>query len=217
MAPSFVGFLQRTRTRLHILSRGLFSPRYRPTDFTQSEWNDQYRSGCWADLGSLKESARFGVVAAYRNRVSPQGSVLDIGCGVGTLRPLLGECSRYVGIDLSADAIASASLARWPDANFAVADAQAYSPAGKFSLIIFNEVLYYLPDPVAVVSRYLEFLEEEGFFIVSMYDQYDPRLLWSALGKRFQQLDGVILHNSSGLQWQIRLYSANSVVNRSNG
>jgi SAM-dependent methyltransferase len=213
---SFVGFLQRMRIGLQILLRGVFSPCYCPTGYTQSEWDDQYRSGRWADLGSLKESARFGVVAAYCTSVSPQGSVLDIGCGVGTLRPLLVGCARYVGIDLSAEAIASASRAGWPDAHFSVADAEAYVPAGKFSLIIFNELLYYLPNPVAVVSRYLEFLQEDGCFIVSMYDQYDPRLLWRALGKRFQQLDGVTLQSANGVKWQIRLYSANSVATRRN-
>ncbi len=207
---SLTGLLQRTRIYLHILSRELFSPRYRPTNFSQSEWDGQYRSGRWADLGSLKEAARFGVVAAYRARVCPQGSVLDIGCGVGTLRPLLTDCQRYMGIDMSTDAIACANSEGWCGAHFAVADAQTYSPTENYSLIVFNEVLYYLPDPIAVAERYLEFLAGDGCFIVSMYDHYDPRLLWDALDRRFKQLDGVTLQNSSGVRWQIRLYSVKS-------
>ena len=75
----------------------------------------------------------------------PNGTILDVGCGEGTLSDYLNNDQRekYLGIDLSKEAVRLGKLKR-PGIKFKSTNAENFVPRQKFDVIIFNEVLYYM-------------------------------------------------------------------------
>jgi 2-polyprenyl-3-methyl-5-hydroxy-6-metoxy-1,4-benzoquinol methylase len=133
-------------------------------------WEAQYAAGRWDYLAQLPELARFSVLAGYICHLKPGGAVLDTGCGQGMLLGRLpGGCyTRYVGIDLSGSAIAVAQKQQNERSAFLVADCEEYSPAERFDVIVFNEVLCCLRDPLLTVERYVRSLKADGLLLVSL-------------------------------------------------
>lgn len=133
-------------------------------------WEAQYAAGRWDFLAQLPELARFSILAGYIYHLKPGAAVLDTGCGQGALLGRLpGACySRYVGIDLSGSAIAVAQKQQNERSTFLVADCEEYSPAGHFDVIVFNEVLCCLRDPLCTVERYARSLKADGLLLVSL-------------------------------------------------
>jgi 2-polyprenyl-3-methyl-5-hydroxy-6-metoxy-1,4-benzoquinol methylase len=133
-------------------------------------WEAQYAAGRWDFLAQLSELARFSVLAGYICHLKPGGTVLDTGCGQGVLlRRLPSSCySRYVGIDVSASAISVAQEHGNECSTFLAADCEEYSPAEHFDVIVFNEVLCCLRDPLRTVERYARSLNPGGLLLVSL-------------------------------------------------
>lgn len=144
----------------------------RPDSLLQSAqtWEAQYAAGKWDFLAELSELARFSVLAGYICHLKPGASVLDTGCGQGVLlRRLATSCySRYVGIDLSDSAISVAQRQANERSTFLVADCEEYSPTEHFDVIVFNEVLCCLRDPLRTVERYTRSLNPGGLLLVSL-------------------------------------------------
>jgi 2-polyprenyl-3-methyl-5-hydroxy-6-metoxy-1,4-benzoquinol methylase len=133
-------------------------------------WEAQYATGRWDFLAELSELARFSVLAGYICHLKPGGTVLDTGCGQGVLLRRLSSSgySKYVGIDLSASAIAVAQQHANDRSTFLAADCEEYSPAQQFDVIVFNEVLCCLHDPLRTVQRYVRALNPGGILLVSL-------------------------------------------------
>jgi len=133
-------------------------------------WEAQYAAGRWDFLAQLSELARFSVLAGYICHLKPGGTVLDTGCGQGVLlRRLPSSCySKYVGIDLSGSAISVAQAHGNERSSFLAADCEEYSPAEQFDVIVFNEVLCCLGDPLRTVERYVRSLKPGGLLLVSL-------------------------------------------------
>ena len=133
-------------------------------------WEAQYAAGRWDFLAQLPELARFSILAGYIHHLKPGGAVLDTGCGQGILLSRLPRTcySRYVGIDVSASAIAVAQKQQSEHSSFLVADCEEYSPVGHFDVIVFNEVLCCLRDPLRTVQRYARSLNPGGLLLVSL-------------------------------------------------
>jgi 2-polyprenyl-3-methyl-5-hydroxy-6-metoxy-1,4-benzoquinol methylase len=162
--------------------RSRFGRRSHSDGLAQSvqDWEAQYAAGRWDFLTQLSELPRYSVLAGYVCHLSRGGAVLDVGCGQGILLRSLPDAaySKYVGIDLSASAIAAAQEQRRelqqpePQQNerstFLSADCESYVPGEKFDVIVFNEVLYYLRDSRQLVERYAQSLRGGGVMLVSM-------------------------------------------------
>ena len=133
-------------------------------------WEAQYSAGRWDFLAELSELARFSVLAGYICHLKQGGTVLDTGCGQGVLlRRLPTSCySRYVGIDVSGSAISVAQQHGNERSTFLAADCEEYSPAEHFDVIVFNEVLCCLRDPLRTVERYARSLNPGGLLLVSL-------------------------------------------------
>lgn len=168
-------------------------------------WEAQYDAGRWDFLGQLSELARFSILAGYICHLKPGAAVLDTGCGQGVLlRRLPSACySRYVGVDLSASAISVAQKQQIERSTFLAADCEEYSPAEHFDVIVFNEVLCCLRDPLHTVERYARSLNPGGLLLVSMCTaaRGSATILWR-LKRAYATVDEVrISHSGRKVSW----------------
>jgi 2-polyprenyl-3-methyl-5-hydroxy-6-metoxy-1,4-benzoquinol methylase len=138
---------------------------------SKETWEDQYRQGGWEFMRNLDELARYSVIAGYLHALKPGGSVLDVGAGEGLLVDHLRifGYSHYLGIDLSEAAIEQASGRQDKRTVFQAADAEVFTPEGKWDIIVFNECVYYFKDPIGTVERYKRYLDDGGVMVVSMF------------------------------------------------
>ena len=149
--------------------------------------------------------ARFSILAGYICHLKPGATVLDTGCGQGVLlRRLPSYCySRYVGIDVSGRAISMAQEQADDRNTFLVADCEEYSPAEQFDVIVFNEVLCCLCDPLRTMERYVHSLNPEGLLLVSMCTaaRGSATILWR-LRRAYATVDEVrITHSGRKVSW----------------
>ncbi|RJP74567.1 MAG: class I SAM-dependent methyltransferase [Candidatus Zixiibacteriota bacterium] len=168
----------------------------------------EYEAGLGDYLRNLDELAYYSLIAGYFRHLKPGGSLLDVGCGEGLLQQRLGPEAyrRYVGIDLSTEAIRRAAARADGKTCFLRADAREYDPGVRFDAIVFTETLYYLEDPGAELLRYRDFLEPGGLFLISMRDLESRHSLWDWLDQTFPVLDTVRVTNRSGTAWTIKVF-----------
>lgn len=78
---------------------------------------------------------------------APEGRILEVGCGNGALTAQLSEDSReVVGLDISREAIKFAKKYKRENLKFFVYNIERDSLGGDNSLIICEDVLYYIPS-----------------------------------------------------------------------
>jgi 2-polyprenyl-3-methyl-5-hydroxy-6-metoxy-1,4-benzoquinol methylase len=137
--------------------------------------------------------------------LKPGAAVLDTGCGQGVLlRRLPRSCySKYVGIDLSGSAISVAQEHGNECSAFLVADCEEYSPAEHFDVMVFNEVLCCLHDPLRTVSRYARSLNPAGLLLVSLCTAArGSDTILRRLKQAYQCVDEVrIVHSARKVSW----------------
>ena len=161
-------------------------------------WEQQYRTGHWDFLRTLGELGRFSLVVGYIHELKPQAAVLDVGCGEGLLFQRLQPrgCARYLGLDISAAAVARACEAG--GGPFICADAEEYVPTDTYDVIVFNESLYYLNKPLETVDRYLTRLAQRGIMIVSTFPtSRRGRSILRALKRSYTLLDETRISHAS--------------------
>ena len=166
-------------------------------------WEKQYQAGEWEWIKQVDELARYSIIAGYFEFLKPGGSILDVGCGEGTLRRRLHpQCySFYRGIDLSETAIARASSLQSESSEFLVVDAEAYETDDRFDAIIINESLYYCDQPIEVLRRLRHALKDDGILIVSMLRYKRTFFIWRRIAREFQVVDETRIVNGHGSIW----------------
>jgi len=137
-------------------------------------------------------------------------TVWDIGCAKGTLARALrpAGCQRYLGVDISPVAVASAAevCKDEPDAypretHFAQGTMGECTPPPSLAgapvdAVVFNEVLYYLPtarDSADEVARVFQWVAPNGVVSVSMKDDAKSHTIIKALSRRFTFLHSVLM------------------------
>jgi SAM-dependent methyltransferase len=171
----------------------------------RERWEEQYRGGRWAFMRSLDELARYSVIAGYVHQLHPGGSVLDVGSGEGILLDHLTQVSRYLGIDLSEEAVKQGAHRSSETSSLLAADAEAYRPEGCWNAIVFNECVYYFEDPVGTVLRYRGALAEGGTLIVSTFRSRRADVIAKRLIERLPLVEEVAVTNRKGT-WVVRLF-----------
>ena len=159
----------------------------------QEWWGEHYRRGGLARTEGRGELARYLMLSALITHHAPRGSVLDVGCGTGQLGELLcrqGTCgpSHYVGLDRSAVALERAAerLAAFHSPlgsawSLKLGDFDTYDVGDAPDAVVFNETLYYAPNPRATVARYASLLRSGGILVVSMWRSPGRRRIWRSL------------------------------------
>ena len=111
--------------------------------------------------------------------IRPGASVVDVGCGIGTVVAWLcgavGPAGSVVGLDISADqlAVASASAAERGLANVRFVEADAYAtglPRASFDLVCCWSLLSHLEDPAAAVREMAALVRPGGVLLCEDID-----------------------------------------------
>lgn len=173
---------------------------YRPQRVTPAAWDEEYRSGQWDYLRRMDSLAGLISILGYCQYLNP-ASILDVGCGEGLLAEKLKVLpyTSYLGIDVSCEAIASAT-ARLGDARsrFEVAEAESFQSDARCDVIVFNQSLYYLPDPARVMTHYRGLLSPQGRIIVSMVHNARTRAAWPLVESVLRVEDAMTITQGKG-------------------
>jgi SAM-dependent methyltransferase len=128
----------------------------------------------------FKAFAERAKVRAYAPYLAAGSRVLDIGCGDGhllaELRDGVGHPLRLEGIEFSATAAAAAERAGFRVYRARIEEAEL--PAGAFDLVIMNQLIEHVRDPVAVLRRVARALRPGGHLFIETpnLDSLDARL-----------------------------------------
>lgn len=147
----------------------------------QRVYDEQLISGFLPAVPGLVERLRIGA------------RVLDLGCGTGHAINLMAQAfpaSRFVGLDLSPDAIGLAEAERasmgLANASFTVADATTLAADGSFDVITAFDAVHDQREPDEVLRRIRGALTPDGVFV--MVDVNLSSDLESNLGNPFAAL-----------------------------
>jgi SAM-dependent methyltransferase len=167
-------------------------------------WNIKFFRGKWDFIE--KEEIRYKNIYTIINKGNSNPNLLDLGCAFGTLINYFKEedYSSYVGVDISSNVISKAKKRNYPNSEFLSCNIQKFVPQNKFDVIIFNEVIYYLDDPLKELERYSEFLTENGFFIISIYGIRED--LINLFEEKFKLENQIIISDDKKLTWGINKF-----------
>lgn len=182
----------------------------RPQAVTQ--WDDEYAGGKWRKLDSAAQLGHYALIAGYVGHFfATPPSIVDVGCGHGRLYELLRRTPyrRYVGLDISPEAIrqATAAFAR-DDTRFEVASFEAWRPDEPFDVVIFNESIYYAKDPVRELERWVELLAPGGMVVLSIVQSSMNAGVARRIRRRFAVAHLSRVRNELGETWEVSVIPA---------
>jgi 2-polyprenyl-3-methyl-5-hydroxy-6-metoxy-1,4-benzoquinol methylase len=157
-------------------------------------------------LRDARESVRYQAVRSIIEKYVRDGFVLDVGCSQGILQEGL-KYGRYVGIDSFEEPILRAAVKSDERTAFHHADGSSYVPDQRPDAVVLNEVLYYLPEPLAAVTHYANSLAPGGVLIVSVYSRaWAMRRLLRQLSSRFPLVESSTVNSHSHLAWTVSVF-----------
>lgn len=180
--------------------RGRVSQKYR--------FDQQFSSKKWDGLWEIPELARYSIIVGYTKYYAKEPRILDLGCGEGVLLQKYSptDYAYYAGIDYSKAAIEKALSLQSGKAHFGLGDINKLQVEGSFDIIIFNESLYYLKDPLDSVRQLSAHLNSGGIFIVSMHKVGTERdWIWAGLDEALELKDRTDVINGPNT-WTLGVY-----------
>ncbi len=159
-----------------------------------ADWELGHRTATWDFLGDLSESPRYSLIAGYIRSLGPARSILDVGCGHGVLLEHLADVgfTHYVGVDISATAVARAKRLERPDGRvrFMVGNVIP-TPPQRFQFVVCNEILYYLRQPAGRLLEIHDLTEPRGYLVTSVWRHRGHIALARLVKRYFQRVESV--------------------------
>jgi SAM-dependent methyltransferase len=179
-------------------------------------WDKSYQAGEWDYLFSPEELGHHLILLGYIVYVCRPRRVLDAGCGAGRLLELLlpYRIDRYVGFDISTEAIERCHrlIGDRPNIELQVAEFDSFSPAEEFDVVVFNESIYYSPDPLRTLQKAAGWLAPSGALLLSLCRgifRGDHETHWQLISPLFTTSQATAVSNQRGLTWDVRLLHKN--------
>jgi 2-polyprenyl-3-methyl-5-hydroxy-6-metoxy-1,4-benzoquinol methylase len=201
---TFVALLMRSRMAVGLLS-ALPIPLFLVRSILARDNARENRKDSWQRLRGRHESARYEAVRSATERYAGDGFVLDIGCSQGILQEGLRYC-RYLGVDNCEQSITLArpKCDQWTQ--FMCADGSTFVANQSPDAVVMNEVIYYLPDPIAAVEHHARHLAPGGVVIISIYARtWSSQRLLRAIATRLELLESNQIR-SDHLAWTVAVY-----------
>jgi SAM-dependent methyltransferase len=169
----------------------------------------EYSSGNWDHFFGWDELPRNLVLAGAIHHHFPQSPrVLDLGCGNGRLATVFKPYpfSRYLGVDLSSEAIARARGLQLARVEFIEGNYETWRPAEKFDAISFNECIGYASDPAATLAAFSAHLAPGGLFFLSHFRFGAYAAQWRRMASVCDTVHATAVMSADGKQiWDIRV------------
>jgi SAM-dependent methyltransferase len=203
-ANTFVAQLMRSRMAVGLLSAAPI-PFFLVRSILARDNARENRKDSWQRLRGRSEAARYSAVRSVTERYARDGFVLDIGCSQGILQEGLRYC-RYLGVDNCEQSILLARHKRDRWTQFVCADGSDFVADQPPNAVVMNEVIYYLPDPIAAVEHHARRLAPGGVVIVSIYARtWSSRRLLRAITARLELVESNLIR-SGHLAWTVAAY-----------
>jgi SAM-dependent methyltransferase len=172
-----------------------------------AQWDDEYAGGKWRKLDSAAQLGHYALIAGYvAHFTQTPASIVDVGCGHGRLYELLRRAPyrRYVGLDISPEAIRQATAAYGSDTTrFEVASFEEWHPDERFDVIIFNESIYYAKDPLRELERWVGLLSPDGIVVLSIVQSSMNAGVARRIRRRFAVSHLSRVRNERGETWEV--------------
>ena len=171
--------------------------RYAPNTMKRLAFEQKMKQGIWDYTVSDKSDELLNAVQKHTRN----GNILCLGCGGGSLAAALPVDSfeRFIGVDISREAIKKAKKYENEKIKFELDDIRSFHSDLHFDVIVFEESLYYVPSfqRLKMLKRYKEYLTDEGVFIVTT-DQYNRfKKMITMIRKQFKMIEEKFFRNSS--------------------
>jgi 2-polyprenyl-3-methyl-5-hydroxy-6-metoxy-1,4-benzoquinol methylase len=201
---TLVAQVMRSRTAVGLLS-ALPIPLFLLRSFLVRDNARENRKDSWQRLRGDSEAARYGAVRSVIERYAADGFVLDIGCSQGILQEGL-RYGRYLGVDNYEQSIALARSKCDQWTQFVCADGSTFIADQPPDAVVLNEVIYYLPDPIAAVAHHARHLAPGGVVIISIYARaWSSRQLVRGIAARLELVESDLI-TSGHLAWTVAVY-----------
>ncbi len=140
-----------------------------------------------------------------RIHLAQAATVVDLGCGPGTLTATLAQrwpTARVLGIDSSPQMIHRASVLATERVGFALGDLGAWEPAERVDVIVSNAALQWVPDHRALLPRFAAAVNPGGYLAFQVpgnFDEASHRVLFDlAADPRFASFTGGLERAAAG-------------------
>ncbi len=165
-------------------------------------WNEEFAGGRWDHLAETPEDCVYRYVEKYIQN----GDILDLGCGSGNTGNELDYVTyqSYTGVDISDVAIQKAVSrcelsGRILKNRYVQSDITTYLPENTFRVILFRESLNYIPITkiIGMLKQYQRYLDEQGVFIVRLYDRNKHKVIHDLIRNNFEVLEEFLPEDES--------------------
>jgi 2-polyprenyl-3-methyl-5-hydroxy-6-metoxy-1,4-benzoquinol methylase len=204
MGHTLVAQLLRSRVAVELLSL-IPIPLFLVRSVLTRDNARENRRDSWQRLRGVQEAARYQAIRDVTHRYAPNGFVLDIGCSQGILQEGLGY-RRYLGVDNFERSIALAKPKSDSRTQFVCADGSNFVADGSPDAVVMNEVIYYLPDPMAAVEHHASRLSRDGVLIVSIFARtWSSRRLLRTISAQLELVESNLVR-SGHLAWIVAVF-----------